>query len=78
MKTKKCYETHKKCNGTTCKYENKEKLQVVDTWLPVFSGFYGTIWEDDGAEEMELGIYERLRGNGVTVQASNYSELIGA
>lgn len=26
----------------------------VDTWLPVFSGFYGTIWETDGAEEQEL------------------------
>lgn len=24
------------------------------TWLPVFSGFYGTIWETDNDEEMEI------------------------
>lgn len=27
---------------------------VVDTWLPVFSGFYGTIWETDSMEESEI------------------------
>lgn len=26
----------------------------VNTWLPIFSGFYGTIWESDSVEEMEL------------------------
>jgi hypothetical protein len=26
----------------------------VDTWLPVFSGFYGTLWETDGDEESEV------------------------
>jgi len=26
----------------------------VDTWLPVFSGFYGTIWETDSDEEREI------------------------
>lgn len=27
---------------------------TVNTWLPVFSGFYGTIWETDRDEEMEI------------------------
>jgi hypothetical protein len=27
MKTKKCYETHRKCNGTTCNFEAQEKVQ---------------------------------------------------
>lgn len=26
----------------------------IDTWCPVFSGFYGTIWETEGDEEMEI------------------------
>lgn len=30
------------------------KASKVETWLPVFSGFYGTIWETDGDEENEL------------------------
>ena len=29
-------------------------LQKIETWLPVFSGFYGTLWETDHDEEMEL------------------------
>ena len=29
-------------------------IQTVDTWLPVFSGFYGTIWEADNDQEIEL------------------------
>lgn len=33
---------------------NKTKIEKVNTWLPVFSGFYGTIWETDNDEEMEL------------------------
>lgn len=35
------------------KTDTVKPLQV-DTWLPVFSGFYGTIWETDSDEEMEL------------------------
>lgn len=35
-------------------------MKVV-TWLPVFSGFYGTIWETDGAEENELDEINRQR-----------------
>lgn len=30
------------------------KTIKVDTWLPVFSGFYGTCWESDSMEEMEI------------------------
>lgn len=30
------------------------KEEKVETWLPVFSGFYGTIWETDHDEESEL------------------------
>lgn len=29
-------------------------LTKVETWLPVFSGFYGTIWETDSDEEREI------------------------
>jgi hypothetical protein len=29
-------------------------LIQVDTWLPVFSGFYGTIWEPEADEESEI------------------------
>lgn len=31
-----------------------DKAIKVSTWLPIFSGFYGTIWETDNDEEMEL------------------------
>ena len=30
------------------------KTFTVETWLPIFSGFYGTIWETDSDEEMEI------------------------
>lgn len=39
----------------------EEKLQTVGTWLPVFSGFYGTIWESDRDEENELYEINRQR-----------------
>lgn len=39
-----------------------ETLLKVDTWLPIFSGFYGTIWESDGeTEENELDEINRKR-----------------
>jgi hypothetical protein len=34
----------------------------VDTWLPVFSGFYGTIWESDDNEEREIEYINEQRG----------------
>lgn len=39
----------------------------VDTWLPVFSGFYNTIWESDRDEEMEIEhINERRKEKGLS------------
>ncbi len=32
----------------------KNTIEKVGTWLPVFSGFYGTIWETDNDEESEM------------------------
>lgn len=32
----------------------KNTITKVGTWLPVFSGFYGTIWETDHDEESEM------------------------
>lgn len=46
--------------------EQTQKTHSVDTWLPVFSGFYGTIWETDNDEEMEIeNINEKRRENGI-------------
>jgi len=39
----------------------KEKTQKVETWLPVFSGFYGTMWDGEGDEERELEYINELR-----------------
>ena len=42
------------------------KLSTVDTWLPVFSGFYGTIWETERQEEQEIeNINEARREKGL-------------
>lgn len=30
------------------------KTIKVETWLPIFSGFYGTIWESDSSQENEF------------------------
>lgn len=38
-----------------------KKLIRVETWLPVFSGFYGTIWETDSQEEMEFENINEMR-----------------
>ena len=36
------------------------------TWLPGFTGFYGSLWDDDGAEEMEIeGINEIRKSKGL-------------
>jgi hypothetical protein len=38
----------------------------VDTWLPIFSGFYGTIWEADSDEENEMfGIDQERKSKGL-------------
>lgn len=37
------------------------KAKKVETWLPVFSGFYGTMWETDGAEDREIDFINELR-----------------
>ncbi len=36
-------------------------LLKVDTWLPMFSGFYGTIWETDNDEENEMDNINSIR-----------------
>ncbi len=33
----------------------------VETWCPVFSGFYGTIWETDSDEESEMQYINDMR-----------------
>lgn len=36
------------------------------TWLPLFSGFYGTLWETESQEENELyGINQERKNNGL-------------
>jgi hypothetical protein len=43
------------------------KRLKVETWLPVFSGFYGTIWEGDREEELEIdGINEKREELGLS------------
>lgn len=32
----------------------KTKTQKVSTWLPGFTGFYGSLWEDTGSEEADI------------------------
>lgn len=36
----------------------------VETWLPIFSGFYGTIWESDNVEEQEMDNINQMRAEG--------------
>jgi hypothetical protein len=36
-------------------------MKTIKTWLPCFSGFYGTIWQSDMAEEQELDHINDLR-----------------
>lgn len=36
-------------------------ITKVDTWLPVFSGFYGTMWETDSDEESEIDYINETR-----------------
>ena len=38
-----------------------QSLLKVDTWLPLFSGFYNTIWDTDNDEENELDEINHLR-----------------
>jgi len=38
-----CYDCHKKLQEP--RVRSGQEIQSVDTWLPVFSGFYGTSWE---------------------------------
>jgi hypothetical protein len=43
------------------------KPMNVPTWLPLFSGFYGTIWETDADEEREIeSINDIRREKGLT------------
>lgn len=37
------------------------KYSKIETWLPIFSGFYETIWETDNDEEMEIEHLNELR-----------------
>ena len=43
--------------------KTKTKETTVETWLPVFSGFYETIWETDGDEEVEIENINELRAS---------------
>jgi hypothetical protein len=38
------------------------KVSTIATWLPGFNGFYGSIWEDDSGEEMEIENINSIRG----------------
>lgn len=40
------------------------KNLTVETWLPVFSGFYGTIWESNDKEGMEMDHINQMRAEG--------------
>jgi len=40
----------------------KQKTKKIETWLPVFSGFYGTVWEsNDDDEENEIDEINHIR-----------------
>lgn len=39
------------------------KTKQIETWLPCFSGFYGTIWQADGDEAYELQHINDERAN---------------
>jgi len=54
--------------------KTKAKLSKVSTWLPIFSGFYQTIWDDDNLEEMEIEyINEQRKEKGL--EAIGYDDI---
>lgn len=47
------------------KTKKRDAIEKVSTWLPVFSGFYGTVWETDGNESEFEYINEQRVKNGL-------------
>lgn len=46
--------------------KTKSKTKTVSTWLPGFTGFYGSLWEDTGSEEADIqDINDQRRAKGL-------------
>jgi len=69
-----CYDCHKKLQEP--RVPSGQEIQSVDTWLPVFSGFYGTCWEPyeriDWDSEVE---YQQEQYPGLNLETSEDFEI---
>ena len=73
MKTKKCYETHKNCNGNTCNMDTKHTPTPITIGIEVKRKDNGKIYHEYSGKVVRHQIWDRITIEGEQIKVPMFA-----